>query len=313
MTAMATVPINTDSGPSVVLELLYRLKVRDAMSGSVVTGSADMTLREIQLLMKKHAITGVPIVEQGRLLGLVSIGDIIQALDEGTINQLVRERMNTSVISLDEDMPLSFAVTYFERYNYGRFPVLGPGGSLVGIITASDIVRRLLVAMNEEISKLEKRISTQNQDNAPDVPTVMEMSFAIAPLDFAKAGLASTKFKKALTERGCPPELARRAAIISYELELNQVIHSVGGVMRLKMMDSIIEITAQDEGPGIPDLEKAMQEGYSTANEWIRSLGFGAGMGLPNAKRVADRFTITSKVGKGTTVTAILICSPGRN
>ncbi|MCE1207072.1 MAG: CBS domain-containing protein [Spirochaetia bacterium] len=310
---MATVPINTDSGPSVVLELLYRLKVRDAMSGSVVTGSADMTLREIQLLMKKHAITGVPIVEQGRLLGLVSIGDIIQALDEGTINQLVRERMNTSVISLDEDMPLSFAVTYFERYNYGRFPVLGPGGSLVGIITASDIVRRLLVAMNEEISKLEKRISTQNQDNAPDVPTVMEMSFAIAPLDFAKAGLASTKFKKALTERGCPPELARRAAIISYELELNQVIHSVGGVMRLKMMDSIIEITAQDEGPGIPDLEKAMQEGYSTANEWIRSLGFGAGMGLPNAKRVADRFTITSKVGKGTTVTAILICSPGRN
>jgi len=313
MAAMATVPINTDSGPSVVLELLYQLKVRDAMSGSVVTGSADMTLREIQLLMKKHAITGVPIVEQGRLLGLVSIGDIIQALDDGHINQLVRDGMNTSVISLDEDMPLSFAVTYFERYNYGRFPVLGPGGSLVGIITASDIVRRLLVAMNEEISKLEKRISGKNIDQDSDAPTVMEMSFAIAPLDFAKAGLASTKFKKALTDRGCPPELARRAAIISYELELNQVIHSVGGVMRLKMMDSIIEITAQDEGPGIPDIEKAMQEGYSTANEWIRSLGFGAGMGLPNAKRVADRFTITSKVGKGTTVAAILICSTGRD
>lgn len=313
MAAMATVPINTDSGPSVVLELLYQLKVRDAMSGSVVTGSADMTLREIQLLMKKHAITGVPIVEQGRLLGLVSIGDIIQALDDGHINQLVREGMNTSVISLDEEMPLSFAVTYFERYNYGRFPVLGPGGSLVGIITASDIVRRLLVAMNEEISKLERRISGQNIDRDSDAPTVMEMSFAIAPLDFAKAGLASTKFKKALIDRGCPPELARRAAIISYELELNQVIHSVGGVMRLKVMDSIIEITAQDEGPGIPDLEKAMQEGYSTANEWIRSLGFGAGMGLPNAKRVADRFTITSKVGKGTTAAAILICSTGRN
>lgn len=310
---MATVPINTDSGPSVVLELLYQLKVRDAMSGSVVTGSSDMTLREIQLLMKKHAITGVPIVEQGRLLGLVSIGDIIQALDDGTINQRVREGMNTSVISLDEDMPLSFAVTYFERYNYGRFPVLGSGGSLVGIITASDIVRRLLVAMNEEISKLEKRISGKNIDQNSATPTAMELSFAIAPLDFAKAGLASTKFKKALVDRGCPPELARRAAIISYELELNQVIHSIGGVMRLKVMDSIIEITAQDEGPGIPDIEKAMQEGYSTANEWIRSLGFGAGMGLPNAKRVADRFTITSKVGKGTTVAAILICSAGRN
>lgn len=312
MAAMATVPINTDSGPSVVLELLYRLKVRDAMSSAVVTGSADMTLREIQFLMKEHAITGVPIVEQGRLLGLVSIGDIIQALDDGHINRLVRDGMNTSVISLDEAMPLSFAVTYFERYNYGRFPVLGAGGSLVGIITASDIVRRLLVAMNEEISKLEKRISGQNIDADADAPTVMEMSFAIAPLDFAKAGLASTKFKKALTERGCPPELARRVAIISYELELNQVIHSAGGVMRLKVMDSIIEITAQDEGPGIPDLEKAMQEGYSTANEWIRSLGFGAGMGLPNAKRVADRFTISSTVGKGTTVTAILICSTGR-
>ena len=89
------------------------------------------------------------------------------------------------------------------------------------------------------------------------------------------------------------------------------IIEEVGAVTRRSGAE--VEITVEDEGPGIPDLEKAMQEGYSTANEWIRSLGFGAGMGLPNAKRVADRFTITSKVGKGTTVTAILICSPGRN
>jgi anti-sigma regulatory factor (Ser/Thr protein kinase) len=93
-------------------------------------------------------------------------------------------------------------------------------------------------------------------------------------------------------------------AVAAYELELNQVIHSKGGIMRLRVFDDTIEVSAQDEGPGIPDLELALREGYSTANEWVRSLGFGAGMGLPNVKRVADEFSIDSKLGSGTSVKA---------
>lgn len=300
---MATVPINTDSSPGVVLELLYSLKVRDAMTSAVVSALPSTRLREIQLLMRDRAITGVPIAENGRLFGIVSIGDIIQALDSGTINDPAETVMNQSVISLDEEMPLSFAVTYFDRYKYGRFPVLDKTGRLSGIITASDILRRLLIALNDEIGRMEQRM-TQRQSLHEGPAPAMDLSFGITPLDFSKAGNASARFKKALVEKGCPPAIARKAAIAAYELELNQVIHSVGGVMQMRVYGDKIEITARDEGPGIPDVDRAMQEGFSTANEWVRSLGFGAGMGLPNVKRVADEFSIRSEVGEGTLVQA---------
>jgi CBS domain-containing protein len=302
---MATVPISADKSPGIVLELLYSLKVKDAMTAEVVTASAAATLREVQAIMKEKAITGVPILEEGRLEGIVSIGDIIGALDAGSLDKVARELMSTSLVTIDAEMPLSFAVTYFDRYKYGRFPVLDGTGRLCGIITASDILRRLLIALNEEIGRMEKRMADRQAKEEGPLPQV-EMSFGTMPHDFSKAGNASQKFKKALVERGCPPLIARKAAIASYELELNQVIHSSGGLMRMRIFDDSIEILARDEGPGIPDVGQAMQEGYSTANEWVRSLGFGAGMGLPNAKRVSDDFFIESKMGTGTTVRAMI-------
>lgn len=300
---MTTVPIDTASSPGVVMELLYSLKVKDAMTSSVITALSSSHLRHVQDLMREHAITAVPIMEGERLLGIVSIGDIIQALDAGAMDRPASAVMTSSVVTLDEDMPLSFAVTYFDRYKYGRFPVLAVNGRLTGIITASDVLRRLLIALNEEIGRMEQRIAGRQPPSEGPVPS-MELSFGTAPLDFARAGNISARFKKALTEKGCPPAIARKAAVASYELELNQVIHSSGGIMRMRVFDDIIEILAQDEGPGIPDVELAMREGYSTANEWVRSLGFGAGMGLANVKRVADDFFIESTPGKGTTVRA---------
>ena len=300
---MTTVPICPDSSPSVVLELIYRLKVKDAMTSGVVTASPESSLRDIQRLMKGNAITGVPIETQGRLVGMVSIGDVIGAFDSGTIDRPAGETMATSLVTLDAEMPLSFAVTYFDRYKYGRFPVLDREGRLTGIITASDILRRLLIALNEEIGRLEENMTTKQARDEGPLPLI-ELSFGTAPLDFAKAGTASQRFKKALVEKGCPPPIARKAAVASYELELNQVIHSTGGIMRMRVYDDKIEILARDEGPGMADVELAMREGYSTANEWVRSLGFGAGMGLPNVRRVADAFSIESEPGKGTSVLA---------
>jgi len=302
---MATVPINADSSPGVVLELLYSIKVKDAMTRDVMTASPASKLRDVQKLMRDNAITGIPILEEGRLLGIVSIGDVISALDSGTMDRSAEAVMSSSVITLDEEMPLSFAVTYFDRYKFGRFPVLDSSGRLSGIITASDILRRLLIALNEEIGKMEQRIAGRHAANDGPVP-VMELNFGTTPLDFSRAGNASARFKKALVEKGCPPPIARKAAVASYELELNQVIHSTGGSMRMRVFNDSIEISAQDEGPGIPDVDLAMQEGYSTANEWVRSLGFGAGMGLPNVKRVADKFSISSELGKGTFVVAVI-------
>jgi CBS domain-containing protein/anti-sigma regulatory factor (Ser/Thr protein kinase) len=307
---MTTVPISATSSPGVVLEILYSMRVKDAMTGDVVTASPSTSLHEVQALMREHAITGVPIVDEGRLVGIVAIGDIIEALDARTtdaraMERPAREAMTASVVTLDDEMPLSLAVTYFDRYKYGRFPVLDSSGRLAGIITASDILRRLLIALNEEIVRMEQRMAGKQRATEGPVPAV-ELSFGTAPLDFSRAGNVSARFKKALVERGCPPAIARKVAVASYELELNQVIHSKGGVMILRVFNETIEVIAQDEGPGIADVDQAMQEGYSTANEWVRSLGFGAGMGLPNVKRVSDEFSIQSELGKGTTVRAVI-------
>jgi len=116
------------------------------------------------------------------------------------------------------------------------------------------------------------------------------------------AGLASSNFKKVLKQLGVLPETIRRAAVCMYEGEINTIIHGKGGVCDVSITTDNIIITFKDEGPGISDIKKAMQEGFSTATNEARELGFGAGMGLPNMKRYSDDLTVTSEPGKGTKV-----------
>ena len=120
--------------------------------------------------------------------------------------------------------------------------------------------------------------------------------------DFTSAGQASVQVKKDLRRLGIPAELIRRVSIAMYEGEINMVIHAGGGEAEVRVTEEAIEIILKDNGPGIADIEKAMQAGYSTAPDTIRSLGFGAGMGLPNMKRYTDYMDIQSTVGVGTTV-----------
>ena len=121
--------------------------------------------------------------------------------------------------------------------------------------------------------------------------------------DFTSAGQASVQVKKDLRRLGIPAEIIRRVSIAMYEGEINMVIHAGGGEAEVRVTEEAIEIILADQGPGIADIEKAMQAGYSTAPDTIRSLGFGAGMGLPNMKRYTDYMDIQSTVGVGTTIT----------
>ena len=121
--------------------------------------------------------------------------------------------------------------------------------------------------------------------------------------DFTSAGQASVQVKKDLRRLGVPAEIIRRVSIAMYEGEINMVIHAGGGEAEVRVTEEAIEIILNDNGPGIADVEKAMQAGYSTAPDTIRSLGFGAGMGLPNMKRYTDYMDIQSTVGMGTTIT----------
>lgn len=124
--------------------------------------------------------------------------------------------------------------------------------------------------------------------------------------DFTSAGQASVQVKKNLRRLGISPEIIRQVSIAMYEGEINMVIHAGGGDADVIVHEDKIEIILADKGPGIADISLAMQEGYSTAPDSVRSLGFGAGMGLPNMKRYTDEMTIDSVVGEGTTIRMVV-------
>lgn len=126
--------------------------------------------------------------------------------------------------------------------------------------------------------------------------------FDVEKDDFVRAGEASSNIKKILRQLGIDSGAIRKISIATYEAEMNIVIHSLGGQITLEITPDFVKVTASDRGPGIADMELAMQEGYSTASEKVREMGFGAGMGLPNMKKCSDRFIMNSSAGKGTTI-----------
>ena len=138
------------------------------------------------------------------------------------------------------------------------------------------------------------------QDNS------FKLHYDIDGQNFTIAGQASSHIKKVLKQLGVAPEIIRKVAIAMYEGEVNMVIHADGGYVDVNVYSDKIEIILADEGPGIKDVEKAMQEGYSTAPDYVRSLGFGAGMGLPNMKGYTDSMEIETKIGVGTTITMVV-------
>ena len=316
---MLTIPINQDNSPEAVMQLLFQLKVKDVMTHPVLTASPSDTMRRIQKTMKKNRITGVPITDENReLVGIVSMDDIMNALDGGWIEEPAALHMTTQVMVLQETMPISFCVSFFNKYSFGRFPVVDRESKVTGIVSASDVISTLLVALNREVARIEEvqGAFTAEEETESHAETDGErrvIEFKTEPFNFELAGQASTEIKKILRGSGVSPEVTRRIGIASYELEINQVVHSDGGVMRYIVTPDSLVIEAQDTGPGIPDLKKAMTEGFSTASDKVRALGFGAGMGLPNTKRVSDAFEISSDASTGTIVRASFNLKPAKN
>lgn len=142
-------------------------------------------------------------------------------------------------------------------------------------------------------------------------PKVMEGFFNLVGGDFSNSGEASTQLKKILHSLQIKDEIIRRASIATFEAEMNVIIYTPAGILRYEIDDRAIRVTVTDMGPGIEDIELAMKEGYSTAPEWVRELGWGAGMGLPNMKKNSDEFRIDSVPGEGTTVEMTLYLNKG--
>ena len=132
------------------------------------------------------------------------------------------------------------------------------------------------------------------------MPEAFESIYRVLGKDFSNAGKVSTSIKDTLKRMGISPAVVRRVAIVSYEAEMNLVMYATRGKMALSVSPDGVTLNIDDEGPGIPDVSLAMQEGYSTATPEMREMGFGAGMGLPNIRKNADEFDISSEVGRGT-------------
>ena len=139
---------------------------------------------------------------------------------------------------------------------------------------------------------------------------VLRQRYIVSADDFAAAGAASAAVKKTLKQLGFSADFIRRTSIAMYEGEINMVIHGGGGVAEIEIAEDHVKIVMQDQGPGIADIDLAMQEGWSTASDSIRELGFGAGMGLPNIKKQSDDVHISSEVGVGTTLTIMIYTEP---
>lgn len=135
----------------------------------------------------------------------------------------------------------------------------------------------------------------------------MNYRYVVSGEDFTQAGRASAEIKRILGQLGVAPGIVKRVSVAMYEAEINMAIHAGGGVAEVEIDPGRLRVVMRDQGPGIADIDLAMTEGYSTAPEWIREMGFGAGMGLPNMQRNADELKVESIVGEGTTVSMLFL------
>jgi CBS domain-containing protein/anti-sigma regulatory factor (Ser/Thr protein kinase) len=291
-------------------ELVYEMKAGEVMTCRVVTVTPETSMRQLRQVLRSHRISGTPVVSKDRLVGIISIEDFINWLANGPSGATVGERMTQDVITIYDDEPLVQVVNNLHRYGYGRLPVIQrDGGKLVGVVTKGDIVVGLLHKLEVGYQEQEIRrwhASHSFEDIIAD-GTRLVLQYHVVGQDFKKAGSGATCLKKTLGRLGIHPRVLRRAGIIAYEAEMNIVIYTDGGELMAKVEPGLITIEARDNGPGIADVQLALTPGYSTAADWVRELGFGAGMGLCNIKECADETNLDSTVGKGTRLEAKIV------
>jgi CBS domain-containing protein/anti-sigma regulatory factor (Ser/Thr protein kinase) len=287
-------------------ELLFELTVADVMRSDVITVSPSQVMGDLHVLLRDHQISGTPVVEGERLVGIISIEDLIRWLNGGGGAGTIGDHMTRDPVCLNPEMLLVHAIKQFDQSGFGRFPVVAGGdGRLVGILTKGAIIEGMLKRLSQDLLEEEirqYRASHIFEDIVAEYKEIY-LTYEIVGKDFDKAGHGSMQMKKNLKRLGIRPDIIHRLAIASYEAEINSVIYSDGGIMVYRVTPDEVYMRVKDWGPGIEDIELAMQPGWSGAADWVREMGFGAGMGIPNIRKNADTFELESTPGVGTTLT----------
>jgi len=285
------------------------LKAEEIMTKQVNTLTPDKKVSQAKEMMKIKKISGIPIVDKKlHLIGIISIEDIIKALENNKIEETIEKIMTRDVITLKKGDNLPSIIQKFDLYKYGRFPVVDENNILCGILTKVDILHKILDKFNLIYLHDRKRNLILNQDLSLITGEKLkrekaEFRHTIDITDIGKAGEGAAILKNFLIKKGVNQEIARKVGIAVYEAETNVIIHSKGEgeILCFIKKDKII-VRVIDNGIGIENLDQAMKEGFSTAPDFIREMGFGAGMGIPNMKRFADKLVILSEKNSGTQV-----------
>ncbi|MEW5814931.1 MAG: CBS domain-containing protein [Spirochaetota bacterium] len=298
-------PMNERQRLKKTQELVYELKVKDVMTKNVITISPDAMMSDLRSILRDNKISGTPVAKDNKLVGIISIEDFINWLADDKKNCTVACKMITNVRTLGEDEPLVHAVSRFEEYGFGRFPVINRStGELVGVLTKGDVIEGLLREIEidwheEEIRRY--RASHFFEDFIAD-KMILLFKYYIKEKKIETGGEVASELKTSLKRLGVHPDIVRRTAIATYEAEMNVIIYADEGEINVTVTKDSILIEVNDRGPGIPDIQKALEPGYSTSPDWVRELGFGAGMGLNNIQNCAQTFDIQSTVGQGTSL-----------
>ncbi len=296
-----------------IAELASELKAKDVMTYNVITLYPQQKVIQAKEIMRLKKISGIPIVDnENRIEGIISIDDIIHYLEIRDLEAAISKYMTRKVVTVLEDQSIIAVLKQFKRNKYGRFPVVDKDRVLKGIITPGDILVRLLQILEnhmvqQQTERTVRKVKGFENDVNIDESKAFVLNFVIEGGDVSQAGEASSNLKRTLADTGrYSPIFLRKVAVVSYEAEVNVVIHAYRGTMTVLVTPDFVKIIIVDEGPGICDIDLALEPGWSTASEHVRELGFGAGMGLYNMKRWSDELMIESIPGEGTTVTAII-------
>jgi CBS domain-containing protein/anti-sigma regulatory factor (Ser/Thr protein kinase) len=304
--------VSRDQKTTKTQEMVYEMKVRDVMTSRVISVAPSDRMSNLRDVLRQNRISGLPVADGRKLVGIVSVEDFIKWLADRHEDCPIEARMTRKLETVYDDDPLVLAVDKFERTGLGRLPVVTRDQShLVGILTKGDVIEGLLRKLEVDYHEEEihgYRASHIFEDIEADSTTLL-FQYEVRGHDFERAGESSTRLKRTLKRLGVRPDVVRRVAIASYEAEMNQVVFTDGGTIRARVQPSRISLEAEDAGPGIADIEQALQPGFSTAPDWVRALGFGAGMGLSNIQKSSDTFDIQSEMGKGTCLKATFLAS----
>ena len=283
-----------------VIERIYEIPVEKIMRTDVVRVSPGAMMSELKYAVKENNYACIPVLEGEKLIGQISIEGYIDWLTSDLGDVPVSEIMDIKYKTLHPDEPVITAVKELELIGLRGLPVVeNESEKFLGVICRCTMMEGVLAELDMNDKKEEQKDDCLFS-NIQSSSALVTLSYIVKQKPLEYGGEISSSIRADLYKLGLPGSIVRRTAIAAYEAEMNLLSYAGGGLFTINLNEEILDMKIEDRGPGIPDVEKAMEPGYSTAPDWVRELGFGAGMGLQNIKNCSDNFKIESTVGEGT-------------